>query len=227
MTETIFLTDCYLKELDANVVFADGNKIELDKSIFCYHGGGQLADNGEITANGETYKVSDVRKEDGRIINYVDREGLKQGDSVHLSLDWDRRYILMKYHTAFHVLTAVIHGQTGALITGGSIFLDKARADFSLEQFNKEQMEQFVRQANDAIATNQPVKMYFMNRGEALKIPGMVKLATAAPPNVENLRIVEIGNIDTQADGGTHVANTSEIGKIELIKTENKGKERK
>lgn len=224
MTKTVFLEDCYAKELDAEVVSIEGSKIELDKSIFCYQGGGQLADNGTIICNGKEYGVVDVRKENGRIINYLDREGLKAGDTVHCKLDWERRYALMRGHTAMHVLASIVHKRTGALISGGQIELDKCRIDFSIDEFDREKTASYIAEANEAIKRNQPVKMYFMKREEALKIPGMVKLATAVPPQVEMLRIVEIGDIDTQADGGTHVANTSEIGQIEVIKIENKGK---
>ncbi len=224
MTKTIFLEDCYSKELDAEVVSVEGSKVELDRSIFCYQGGGQLADNGTITRNSEEYKVADVRKENGKIMNYLDREGLKAGDNVHCKLDWKRRYALMRGHTAMHVLAAIVHKRTGALISGGQIELDKCRIDFSLDEFDREKVAEYIAEANEAVKRNQPVKMYFMKREEALKIPGMVKLATALPPQVDMLRIVEIGDIDTQADGGTHVANTSEIGQIEAIKVENKGK---
>ncbi len=224
MTKTLFLEDCYLKELDAVIVCSEECKVELDKSIFCYQGGGQLADNGILTCNGEEYRVVDVRKENGRLMHHLNREGLKKGDSVHCKLDWKRRYALMKGHTAMHVLAAIVHKRTGALISGGQIDIDKCRIDFSLDEFDREKVAEYVAEANEAAKSNQPVKMRLMKREEALKIPGMVKLANAVPPQVEMLRIVEIGDIDTQADGGTHVANTSEIGKIELIKVENKGK---
>jgi len=224
MTQTIFLEDCYVKEIDTEVVSTEGRKVELDKSVFCYHGGGQPADNGTISANGTKYNVVDVRKENGKIMNHLDREGLKQGDKVHCILDWQRRHALMRYHTAMHILSSIVHQRTGALITGGQIDLDKSRVDFSLEDFDREKMTEYVKESNDAINRNMEVKMYFMPREEALKIPGMVKLANAVPPQVENLRIVEIGDVDKQADGGTHVGNTSEIGQIEVLEIKNKGK---
>ena len=224
MTQTIFLEDCYVKETDAVVTEADGNKIELDRSIFCYHGGGQPADHGKMTSDEGEYKVVDVRKEKGRIIHFLDREGLSRGDAVHCSLDWERRHALARGHTAIHLLSAIIHRKTGALITGGQIETDKTRIDFSLEDFDREKVAEYVREANSEIRRGMPIKTYFMDREEALKIPGMVKLANAVPPQVAKLRIVEIGDVDKQADGGTHVANTSEIGQIEVIKVENKGK---
>ena len=224
MTQTVFLDDCYARELDASVVSVDGSKAELDKSIFCYVGGGQPSDHGKIFRGDDVFEVVDVRKEDGRIFNYLDKEGLREGDKVRLVLDWERRHMLMRGHTAMHVLSAVVHKNTGALITGGQIGLDQSRVDFSLEDFDREKVADYVRESNEMIGRSQGIKTYFMDRGEALKIPGMVKLANAVPPQVEKLRIVEIGDIDRQADGGTHVKNTSEIGEIVLTNIKNKGK---
>ncbi len=157
-------------------------------------------------------------------MHYLDRPGLKAGDKVHCTIDWDRRHKLMRYHTAAHILSAIVHKETGALITGNQIAVDHARFDFDLENFDREKMAEYVKEANDAIKRNMDVKMYFLPREEAMKIPGVVKLANALPPQVQQLRIVEIGDVDTQADGGTHVRNTSEIGQIEIIKMDNKGK---
>ncbi|MBI2137194.1 alanyl-tRNA editing protein [Candidatus Woesearchaeota archaeon] len=224
MSHAVFLEDCYVKELDAVVVSVDGVKVGLDRGIFCYQGGGQPSDRGVIHCNGSVYNVVDVRKDGAGIISFVDREGLKQGDLVHCVLDWERRYALMRGHTAMHVLSAIVHRTTGALITGGQIEIGGCRIDFSLEDFDREKVAAYVKEANDAISRNMPVRMYFMAREEALKVPGMVKLANAVPPDVSELRIVEIGDVDRQADGGTHVANTSEVGRIEIVKIENKGK---
>ena len=224
MTQTIFLENCYVKELEAEVVNTEENKVELDKSIFCYTGGGQPSDRGKIIKDGDEFAVLDVKKENGRIINHLDKAGLQAGDKVKLILDWDRRLKLMRGHTAMHVLSAIVNKNTGALITGGQIGLEQNRIDFSLENFNKEKVEEYVREANESIGRGQKIKTYFMKREEAIKIPGMVKLANAVPPQVENLRIVEIGDVDKQADGGTHVQNTSEIGRIEIVGVKNKGK---
>ncbi len=224
MTQTLFFDDCYLKENDAEVVAAEGNKVELDKSIFCYQGGGQPSDTGKISCNGTEYVVVNVKKENGTIIHHLDKEGLKHGDNVHCVLDWERRHKLMRYHTAAHILSAIVNKQTGALIMGNQIETEQARFDFNLENFDREKMREYVKDANAAIKRNMAVRMYFLPREEALKIQGIVKLATALPPQVTNLRIVEIGDVDTQADGGTHVKNTSEIGQIEILKMDNKGK---
>jgi len=224
MTQKIFLENCYVKEIQAVIVSVENDKIELDKSIFYYQGGGQPADHGLMTREREEFEVVDVRKENGRIMHYVNRQGLRRGDKVICTLDWERRHVLMRYHTASHILTAIINQKTGALITGNQIYLDKTRFDFNMDNFERDKITEYVDEANIAIQRNMEIKTYFLPREEAMKIPGVVKLAGALPPQVRNLRIVEIGDIDKQADGGTHVANTSEIGKIEIIKMENKGK---
>ncbi len=232
MTQTIFLEDCYAKECNATIVAAEGSKIELDRTVFCYEGGGQPSDYGKITlisssgnnGGGNEFAVASVKKESGKIMHYLDKPGLKQGDKVHCTVDWERRHRLMRYHTAAHILSATVNKKTGALITGNQISVDQARFDFDLENFDRAVIEECVKEANEAIKRNIAVKMYFLPREEAMKIPGVVKLANALPPQVSQLRIVEIGDVDTQADGGTHVGNTSEIGTIEIIKMDNKGK---
>ena len=130
----------------------------------------------------------------------------------------------MKLHTTAHLLAAIFHNKAGALITGGSIEPDKARMDFSLEDFDREKVDEYCNLANKLIQKDAPVKVSYMKREEALKIPDMVKLANKMPPEVDTLRIVEIEGIDRQADGGCHVNSLKEIGKIEILKLENKGK---
>ena len=130
----------------------------------------------------------------------------------------------MRMHTSAHLLSSIFLKETGALITGNQIEPEKSRIDFSLENFDRDKMLEHCNKANEAIATNPRVKTYFMKREEALKIPAIIKLAEAAPPNVPELRIVEIEGIDTQADGGPHVRSLGEIGRVEPLKFENKGK---
>ena len=131
---------------------------------------------------------------------------------------------MMRMHTAGHLLSALFYSGAKCLITGNQIDVERSRMDFSLEIFDRPQIEGFVNEANKLIANDAPVKSYFLDRSDALKIPDMVKLAEAAPPVEAQLRIVEIAGIDRQADGGLHVAQLKEIGRIELLKLENKGK---
>ena len=133
----------------------------------------------------------------------------------------------MRHHTAAHILAAVMYKEYGALITGGNVSSDRAYNDYSLEVMDKSVFEDAVSRANEIVREALPVKIYWLPRDEALKIPGVVKLASRMPPEVRELRIVEIPGVDLQADGGPHVRNTSEIGEIVLLKAVNKGRRRK
>ena len=236
MTELLYMDDSYLRECDAKIVGVerdeDGKfKIILDRTVFYPVGGGQPNDTGKIIKNGKVYNVTMVRKENGQVVHYVEGvEGnmLKTGDIVHCIIDWEKRYRYMQYHTASHVLAGMFHTDTGAMITGNQIGYEKTRFDFNLENFDRTILEKEVEKTNSYLGKDIPVKIFYMPREEALKLPGMVKLAKVLPPNIEKLRIVQIGDddnvIDIQADGGTHVKNLKEVPKIEIIKLENKGK---
>jgi len=165
-----------------------------------------------------------VGKFSGEISHEVDHVGLKVGDRVHCVLNWERRYKLMRSHTAAHVFASLLCNTTGALVTGNQLEEDKIRFDFNLDKFDREVLERCLEQANAFFREDIPVKWYELPRDEALKIPGVIKMAEATPPDTPYLRIVEIVNVDKQSDGGTHVKNLREVGQIELLKTENKGK---
>ena len=225
MTKALFLVDSYLKESPATVVSVkDGKYVVLDQTIFYAKGGGQPHDTGKIIKGNEAYNVVFVGKFSGEISHEVDRIGLQPGDEVCCVLNWERRYRLMRSHTAAHVLAALLNKGTGALITGNQLEEDHVRFDFSLEKFDKTLLETYLAKANELFGTGVPVKWCELPRDEAMKIPGVVKMAEAFPPDFPVLRIVEIVGVDRQADGGTHVRNLREIGKVELVKTENKGK---
>lgn len=224
MTELLYQEDSYLKEAEATIKNVDGKFVILDKSIFIPAAGGLPPDNGVITSNNEIYRVVYAIKKDDDVSLEIDKEGLKVGDKVNCELDWERRYKIMRYHTAIHALSSVIHKNTKALITGNQISLDQARIDFSLDEFDKEEMIKFIEETNRALNTNQQVEISYMLRREAEKQLELARLAKGLPDGVENLRIVQIGDIDKQADGGPHVKNTSEVPELEFLKAENKGK---
>ena len=222
LTKKLFWEDMYLKDFTARVISAEGNQIVLDQTAFNPHGGGLAGDTGWI---GEVKVVDTVKGPADSIAHVLEAPaGLAAGTEVKGKLDWDRRYRIMRMHTSAHLLSAIFNKRTGALITGNQIEPDKSRIDFSLEDFDREKILTYCTEANAAITENPPVKTYFMRREDALKIPGITKLATAAPPDVQELRIVEIEGYDTQADGGVHVRNLGEILKIDPLKFENKGK---
>ena len=221
----MYLEDSYLKECDAVVTSVnEGKYIVLDQTIFYPKGGGQPCDTGRIISGNEVYNVVYVGKFSGEISHEVDRLGLKAGDKVRCVLDWDRRYKLMRSHTAAHLFASLLCNGTGALVTGNQLETDKIRFDFSLEQFNPEILEKYVAKTNELLKKDTPVRSFELPKEEALKIPGVVKMAEAFPPDIPRLRIVELVDLDKQADGGTHVKNLKEVGQIKLLKTENKGK---
>ncbi len=225
--EPLYQEDSYAKECTAIVASVqDDTYVVLDNTIFYPTSGGQPCDTGSLVreSDGKEFPVVYVRKVEGKISHEIGMPGLQQGDTVMCKLDWERRYKLMRAHTAAHVLSATINKLTGSLVTGKQLDIERSRIDFNLDNFDKCIAEQFLEEANKTIATGAPVKTYTLPREKALEIPGVVKLADKMPPEVAELRIVEIENIDAQACGGTHVSDIKEIGPLSLVKTENKGK---
>lgn len=240
------MDDSYLKEFDAVVMGVnDGKYVVLDNTGFYPNSGGQPWDEGEIVreSDGQEFKVIFVGKFGGKISHEVDREGLKVNDKVHCKIDWDRRYKLMRSHTSAHIVSGVFSKEAKALITGNQISLDKIRIDFNLENFDRERMEGFLEKANEIVEKNLPVVVSYMSREEAMKEKegsDLFKLAAVFPENIKEIRIVAIGEQsspepsfakshkgigvwDRQADGGTHVKSTGEVGRIKLLKFDNKG----
>lgn len=225
MTKALYLEDSYLKECDATVVkVTQGKYVVLDQTIFYPKGGGQPHDVGKMIRGDDVFNVVYVGKFGDEISHEVDREGLKEGDKVRCLLDWGRRYKFMRSHTAAHLLASLICNETGALVTGNQIEEDKIRFDFSLEKMDREVIIECINKVNEILKKDIPVTWYELPREEALKIPGVVKMAEAFPPDIPSLRIVEITGIDKQADGGTHVRNLREVGQIRLLKVESKGR---
>lgn len=225
MSKLLYLEDSYLKECDATITSVKDNKyVILDQTIFYPKGGGQPSDIGKLIRDGEEFNIIYVGKFSGEVSHEIDRTGLEPGDKVRCYLDWDRRYRLMRSHTAAHVLTTIVTKRVGALITGNQLDLDQTRFDFNLENFDREIFLSCISTANQLFKQDIPVKWYELPKDEAMRIPGIIKLANALPPDIPTLRIVEIAGLDQQADGGTHVRNLNEIGQIEFIKAENKGK---
>jgi misacylated tRNA(Ala) deacylase len=221
LTKKLYWEQPYSQEFTAKILGSDGTRVELDQTLFYPKGGGVSCDTGALGGT----KVVETSKDGDRILHALESPvGFVVGRIVTGRIDWERRHRLMRMHTAGHLLSALFYSGAKCLITGNQIDVDRSRMDFSLEVFDRSQIEGFVKEANKRIANDALVKSYFLDRSEALKIPDMVKLAEAAPPVEAQLRIVEIAGIDRQADGGLHVAHLKEIGRIELLKLENKGK---
>jgi len=225
MTEKLYYTDAYMKEFDATVVSADGEKIVLDKTAFYPTGGGQLHDTGVLIADKE-YVVVDVIKEGDAIVHILSEHGPALGTKVRGRIDWDRRYQHMRMHTSAHTFSQAIFRATGALCTGNQLAADQSRMDFS-EPITKEQFVAFAEQANEMLAHDLPVTAKLLSKKEAKEIPGAFRLTGKDAPDFDQLRIVSIGDYDVEADGGTHVKSTKEVGKMFITKFENKGSKRK
>ncbi len=227
MAELLYLKDSYLKECTAKVVKVEGNRVILDRTVFYAQSGGQPGDEGTIETRGQKFAVKLVKKENGEVIHEIDGENsLAPGDEVHCAIDWDRRYKLMRMHTAMHVIGSVFDARRW-LFSGNQIGTDESRVDFTMESFDRGVFEELVAKSNELLSLNADVRVGEMAREQALSTPGMVKLANALPPDIPVLRTVEIVGIDFQADGGTHVANTRECGKIVVVKLDNKGAKNK
>ncbi len=221
----LYLQDSYLAECDSEVLaVTEGRHVVLDRTVFHPKGGGVSHDTGKMVRGEDIFEVVYVRKLSGEVSHEVDRTGLKPGDRVHCILDWPRRYKLMRSHTAAHALISILCAETGALVTGNDVDVDKTRFDFNLESFDRDAFQIYIERANQLFERDMPVRAYELPREEAMSIPAIVKLASALPPQVERLRIVEIEGVDKQADGGCHVRNLREVGRIEFLKAENKGK---
>ena len=217
-----------MKDFEATVTTVEGKNVILDKTAFYPESGGQIDDRGKLVrvSDKNVFQVLGVRKLGPEVLHSVDSAGLKIGDKIKGYLDWDRRYKLMRMHTACHLLSAVINKETGALITGNQLRTDIAHIDFSGPEV-KDRYKEFEQKANEILASGLNVETKFMPYKEAMKLPSIVKLAHVLPPTIPELRIVSIGDYDIQADGGTHVNNTKECGQIEITEFENKGKDRK
>jgi len=230
VTEKIYLTDAYKKEVDAKVTAVNSKTIELDRTVFYPTGGGQPNDIGTISLNGKSFQIIDVKKEGDTVKHISDAEPeLHVGDSVSCKIDWERRYTYMRHHTAIHVVGGLMEKKYKAMFTGGMIGLERSHFDFDMPQLNRELAEQIVSESQDIIDRKLNVLVRILPKEDALRIPSLVRTLPGQEllKKLDKVRVVEIEGFDVQMDGGTHVKNTSEIGRIRLSDFENKGSHRK
>ncbi len=220
------MDNSYLKEWDANVTNVKDDKyIILDNTAFYPKGGGQPYDQGIMSKSGDKFNVIYVGKFSGQISHEVDKPGLKVGDKVHCKLNWERRYTFMRYHTAAHLISNILYRRANAKITGNQIALEKTRIDFSMKNYAPEKLHNFVAEANEIIKRDLPITIDYMSREKVMNKPELARLAMGLPENIKEYRIIRIGDVDEQVDGGTHINHLNEIGEIKIIKTVNKGKD--
>ena len=225
MTELLYLKDHYLREFDAKVINVENGLVTLDKTSFYPTGGGQPNDTGTIRWIAGESKVVDVSKKTGTVFHKVDGLTPPQGAMVHGIIDWNRRYVFMRYHSALHVLCGLVYHMYGGLVTGGQIYPDRARMDFDLQELNPDRVAEIEKMCNKEIQEGRTIVVRFLPREEAMKQPDLIRTKiNLLPPEISEVRVVDIEGLDVQADGGTHVANTKEIQGIKVVKTANKGR---
>ena len=225
MTEALYHTDAYLKEFDAMVTAVEGNKVALDRTAFYPGGGGQPNDVGTLAAGDQTCQVVKVSKQGADVWHELDREPPAVATAMHGVIDWERRYRLMRTHTAMHILCGVIFRDYGASVTGGNMEPLKGRMDFEFETMRQEFVKQIEEKINVEVANARPTRVKVLPRAEAFQIPDLIRTKiNLLPEGITEVRTVEIVGLDLQADGGTHVANTSEVGRIRIVDYKSKGK---
>ena len=223
MTEFLYLQNSYLREFEAVVSNCDAakNAVQLDRSAFYPGGGGQQPDRGWLRADGVEYAVKTVRRGGWHII---DGDMPPVGAAARGELDWQRRYQIMRTHTAMHILCGVIWRDYQASVTGGNMDVLSARMDFEFARLAPETVRDIERKINEEVAAARPVKIDILPRETAFQIPDLIRTKiNLLPPSITEVRTVEIVGLDLQADGGTHVANTSEVGSIVISKYKSKG----
>jgi misacylated tRNA(Ala) deacylase len=224
-TELLYLRDAYLQEFDATVIDArdvDGVvAVALDRTAFYPTGGGQPHDTGTL----DGVAVTNVRKEGDAVWHTLDGAAPAVGATVHGVVDWERRHRLMRTHSALHVLCGVIWNEWGTAVTGGNMEPLEARMDFEFDPLPEGFAARVQELVNAEIASDRPIEVSFLPRGTALADEDLIRTkVNLIPESVQEIRVVDIVGLDKQADGGTHVARTGEIGRFEVVKTESKGK---
>lgn len=231
-TERLYHTDSYLRTCEGRVVAVDGTAVALDRTIIYPGGGGQLADQGTLIWGERRLPVTGLQVHDGVIWHDVapvaDGPLPAAGETVTCQIDWEFRYRMMRTHTALHLLCGTIFRDFGVQVTGGQMYADRARMDFATDVFTPEWTHSVELGVNEAVQADYPIKVYSLLREQAFEIPGLIRTKiNLLPPEMKEIRIVEIVGLDLQADGGTHVHSTREVGGIKITKTENKGKQNK
>jgi misacylated tRNA(Ala) deacylase len=231
-TEELYATDAYRRTFEARVVDVDreAGRVALDRTTFYPGGGGQPHDVGALDWHGGTGAVVAVQRDGGVVWHRVEGEvDLPDvGAEVHGQLDWDRRHALMRTHTALHVLCGVIWADFGVAVTGGNMEPGTGRLDFELDAMSAELGAQVERRINEEIARAREIVVDFVDRSEADRDPALIRTkANLIPASITTLRVIDIVGLDKQADGGTHVASTAEVGRVEVTKTESKGRANK
>ncbi len=224
-TKLFYQTDSYLKQFTAKVLAVQDGALIFEQTAFYPGGGGQPADAGVIRWQNQSLALSKVEKKGDVVLHHLASTGPQAGDTIEGVVDWERRYALMRTHTAMHILCGVIWRDLGALVTGGNMEPLKARMDFELESMSADFAERVEAAINREIEAAREIRVRILPREEAFQIPDLIRTKiNLLPEGIQQVRTVEIVGLDLQADGGTHVVNTREVGRIKIAGHESKGK---
>jgi misacylated tRNA(Ala) deacylase len=225
MTELLYQTDSTLRKFEAIVTEVVGDGVVLDRTAFYPGGGGQPCDLGRLSSDDGEWEVVKVGRSEGRVVHKLNGGPPPAGTRVNGILDWERRYALMRTHTAMHILCGVIWRDYGAQVTGGRMEPLRGRMDFEFERMQRELVSEIEEKINTEVAAARPVSTRILPREEAFQIPDLIRTKiNLLPPHITQVRVVEIEGLDLQADGGTHVANTTEVGPLRIVDYKSKGR---
>ena len=225
MTELLFHSESYVKEFQAIVTGVFDGGVVLERTAFYTGGGGQPSDSGTLTDGDREYRVTGVKRSDGKLVHQIAGDLPAAGATVNGLIDWDRRYLLMRTHTALHILCGVVWRDYGALVTGGDMKPGEGRMDFEFENFSAEFVDELEIKVNAEVAADRDIHVNNLTRAEADQVPDLIRTKiNLLPPNIQKIRTIDIHGLDLQADGGTHVANTREVGVIKVVGHESKGR---
>lgn len=227
MTEKIYSTDQYARVMDATVleVDRDDGRILVDRTVFYPGGGGQPHDTGVLWVGDDRLDVVRVTQDDSGVWHWIEGDLPGRGTALRGEVDWERRYLLMRTHTAMHALCGVVWEQYRSPVTGGNMKPGEGRLDFELPDWDPEDKAPVEAELNRQLGLSLPVEISFLPRAEADLDPSLIRTKiNLLPPSLTEVRVVDIVGLDRQADGGTHVGTTAEVGRIEILKIESKGK---
>ena len=225
MTEALYHQDSYIQTFEATVTEVREDGVVLDRTAFYPGGGGQPNDLGTLSAGEHAWTVTKVGRKDGAVVHQLEGGAPAVGDVVTGVIDWERRHQLMRTHTALHVLCGVIWRDFGAQVTGGDMQPLAARMDFEFEHMTATFAEEVEELVNREVAEGRPISTRILPRDEAMAIPDLIRTKiNLLPPGIQEVRVVEIEGLDLQADGGTHLGNTRDVGRIRIVGHESKGR---
>jgi len=224
-TDLLFLRDAERRAFDAVVLVVADDRVDLDRTAFYATGGGQPHDTGTLTWDGGSSRVVEVRKDTEGVWHRLEGDVPPVGTAVHGKIDWDRRHALMRTHTALHVLCGVIWNEWAVPVTGGNMEPLSARMDFEFDPLPEGFGPKIEELVNVELAADRPIEVSFLPRSAAVTDETLIRTKVSLiPESVPEIRVVDIVGLDKQADGGTHVRSTAEVGRIRVVKTESKGK---